>query len=269
MGKPSIFSKDYEKKMRKRRKIMIISSIFIVLILLIGGVSLKLTMSKIDMQEIRNSLQAWIDSDKDNINEDSDISINNNEDENKNEIVEAPKEPEVKTKDLKINDKITLKAEYEEIDGEEKFKTIQNLPENYQYDINNKRNMIIILDDKQNIKLFNINGKENNITKDSYIAPNGEVFNKDIVLETYENYLWHKDIKFISDTKIAYISNVPYFGYDLNKYIWLIDLNTNNHITLWNSKAKNITFGNLEEKGLKINIDGNEKFINSDGNLIN
>ena len=265
MGKPSIFSKDYEKKMRKRRRRIIITSIFIVLILLIGAVSLKLTISKVDMHEIRNSLQAWIDSDKENVKEDE-ITIENNESE---EIVEAPKEPEVKTKELRINDKVILKAEYENIDGEDRFKTIQNLPGNYQYDINNKKNMIIVLDNDQNIKLFNINGKEVNITKESYTAPNGEVFNKDTVLKTYENYLWHKDIKFISDTKVAYISNVPYFGYDLNKYIWIIDLNNNNHITLWNSKSKNITFGNLEEKGLKVNIDGNEKFLNSDGNLRN
>lgn len=269
MGKPSIFSKDYEKKMRKRRKRIIITSIFIVLILLIGAVSVKLTISKVDMQEVRNSLQAWIDSDKNDINKDEYASIDIDNEENKEEIVEAPKEPEAKTKELKINDKVVLKAEYENIDGEDKFKTIQNLPENYQYDINKKKNMIIVLDDDQNIKLFNINGKEVNITKDSYTAPNGEVFNKDTVLKTYENYLWHKDIKFISDTKVAYISNVPYFGYDLNKYIWIIDLSNNNHITLWNSKSKNITFGNLEEKGLKVNIDGNEKFLNSDGNLIN
>lgn len=266
MAKPSIFSKNYEREMRKRRKRMVIASIFIVLILLIGAVSVKLTISKVDMQEIRNSLQAWIDSDKDNIEEEY-TSIDSNE--NKEEIVETPKEPEVKTKELKVNDKVILKAEYENIDGEDKFKTIQNLPENYQYDINNKKNMIIILDNDQNIKLFNINGKEVNITKDSYIAPNGEVFNKDTVLKTYDNYLWHKDIKFISDTKVAYISNIPYFGYGLNEYIWIIDLNNNNHITLWNSKAKNITFGNLEKKGLKVNIDGNEKFLNSDGNLIN
>lgn len=267
MGKPSIFSKDYEKKMRKRRKRIIITSIFVVLILLIGAVSLKLTISKVDMQEVRNSLQAWIDSDKDDTNKDEYASIDSEE--KQKEIVEAPKEPEVKTKELKVNDKVILKAEYENIDGEDKFKAIQNLPENYQYDINNKKNMIIVLDNDQNIKLFNINGKEVNITKESYTAPNGEVFNKDTVLKTYDNYLWHKDIKFINNTKVAYISNVPYFGYDLNKYIWMIDLNNNNHITLWNSKSKDITFGNLEEKGLKVNIDGNEKFLNSDGNLIN
>lgn len=267
MGRPSIFSKDYEKKMRKRRKRMILISMFIVLILLIGAISFKFTISKIDMQEIKNNLQAWIDSDKDNTKENEEVSIDNNKIEE--EIVETPKEPEVKTKDLKINDGVILKAEYEEVNGESKFKSIQNLPKDYQYDINSKKNIIIVLDDNQNMKLFNIDGNEVNITKASYTAPNGEVFNKDTVLDTYDGYLWHKDIKFISDTKVAYISNVPYFGYGLNKYIWIIDLNSNSHITLWNSKAKNITFGNLEEKGLKVNIDGNEKFLNSEGNLIN
>lgn len=119
------------------------------------------------------------------------------------------------------------------------------------------------------MKIFNSNKKESNITKDKYTAPNGEVFNKDSVIKTYEGYLWNVEARFITDTKVAYISNVPYFGYDLNKYIWVIDLNNNTHSTLWNSKGKEIKFGDLKEKGLEVVIDGNVKYVNQNSDLVN
>ena len=266
MRKPSIFSRDYERKMRQRRRRIALISMFIFIV--IGAIFLKVTISNINMQELRNNLQSWIDSGTENNNKDI-VENNELEETKEQEVIETPKEPEVKTKDLKVSEGVLLKAEYEEVNGELKFKGIQELPDKFQYDINPSKNMIVLIDDNQNMKLFNIDGNEASITKDSYTAPNGEVFNKDSVLSIYQGYLWNAEAKFITDTKIAYISNVPYFGYDLNKYIWIVDLNNNTHTTLWNSKAKDIKFGDLEEKGLKLSIDGSEKFLDSNGNLIN
>ena len=119
------------------------------------------------------------------------------------------------------------------------------------------------------MRVFNVEGKEVSITKDKYVAPNGEIFNKETILQTYSGYLWNVEAKFISDTKVAYITNLPYFGTDLNKYIWVVDLNDNSHKTLWNSKGKDIKFGEIKEKGLEATIDGNIKYVNSNGDLIN
>ena len=171
--------------------------------------------------------------------------------------------------EFKINENSILKAEYEEIDGTIKFKGVKEVPSNIYYKINQAKNLILIIDENQNMKLFNSNKKESNITKDKYTAPNGEIFNKDSVLQTYEGYLWNVEARFVTDTKVAYISNVPYFGYDLNKYIWVIDLNNNTHSTLWNSKGKEIKFGDLKEKGLEVVIDGNVKYVNQNSDLVN
>ena len=266
MRKPSIFSRDYERQMRKRRRRITIVSILGVLI--IGMLFLKIAISSVNIDTLRNKIQSWIDEDNKDVKDDIDnINEKNTEKETKEE--ETPKEPEVKTMDLTVKEGLILKAEYEEDNGKVKFKGIKDVPNNIYYTLNQDKNLILTIDENQNIKIFNVNAKEAIITKDKYVAPNGEVFNKDAVLETYNGYLWNKEAKFITNTKVAYISNVPYFGYGLNKYIWVVDLNDNTHKTLWNSKGKEINFGEIKEKGLEVTIDGNVKYMNSNGELIN
>lgn len=261
MRKPSIFSRDYERLMKKRRKR--ITLIAVLGVLLIGFLFLKVAMNSINMETLRNKVQSWIDEDKEIVQDDT----NQLEEENKQE--EAPKEPESKTMDLVIKEGVILKAEYEDNNGTIKFKGIKDVPNNIYYTSNPDKNLVLTIDENQDMKVFNVDAKDSNITKDKYTAPSGEVFNKSSVLQTYNGYLWNRDAKFISNTKIAYISNVPYFGYDLSKYIWVVDLNDNNHKTLWNSKGKEIKFGEIKEKGLEITIDGNVKYINSNGELVN
>lgn len=266
MRKPSIFSRDYERLMRKRRKRIAIISILGVLV--IGILFLKMAMNSINMETLRSKVQSWIDEDNEEIQDNT----NKTNEENKQEETvqeETPKEPEIKTMDLIVREGIILKAEYEESNGVVKFKGIKDAPSNIYYTLNQDKNLILTIDENQDIKIFNVNTKEANITKDKYVAPNGEVFNKSSVLQTYNGYLWNVEAKFITNTKVAYISNVPYFGYDLNKYIWVVDLNDNSHKTLWNSKGKEIKLGEIKEKGLEVTIDGNVKYINSNGELIN
>lgn len=266
MRKPSIFSRDYERLMRKRRKRIAIISILGVLV--IGILFLKMAMNSINMETLRSKVQSWIDEDNEEIQDNT----NKTNEENKQEETvqeETPKEPEIKTMDLIVREGIILKAEYEESNGVVKFKGIKDAPSNIYYTLNQDKNLILTIDENQDMKIFNVNTKESNITKDKYVAPNGEVFNKSSVLQTYNGYLWNVEAKFITNTKVAYISNVPYFGYDLNKYIWVVDLNDNSHKTLWNSKGKEIKLGEIKEKGLEVTIDGNVKYINSNGELIN
>ena len=62
MAKPSIFSRDYERKMRKRRR-RIFLIVFLVIIL-VGGIFIKMNMKNFDYSELKAKIQAWVDSDK-------------------------------------------------------------------------------------------------------------------------------------------------------------------------------------------------------------
>ena len=85
----------------------------------------------------------------------------------------------------------------------------------------------------------------------------------------YNDYIWHGEAKFISDNKIAYISNMPYFGYNLNKYIWTYDIENNNHQLILSSISKEIKLNNVTDKGLEIVLDGNIKYININDQIVN
>lgn len=263
MGKPSIFSRDYERKMKERRKKVAIISIIISLI--VGLLLLKLISRNIDGEAIRNKVQAWVDSDRpeNNLNQENvnkEIPIVTQE--------EEPKE-EIKVIELKINDTSVLKVEYEQIEGRDVFKEVKENPNNIYYDINPNKNIILTIDEKQNMKAFNIDKKESVINKDKYVSPTGEAFIKENVLATYKDYIWNGNAKFINDTTIAYVSNMPYFGYGLNQYIWILNLNDNSHKTIWASKAKEIKLNTIKEKGLEVTIDGNARYINQNGEIFN
>ena len=153
MRKPSIFSRDYERLMRKRRKRIAIISILGVLV--IGILFLKMAMNSINMETLRSKVQSWIDEDNEEIQDNT----NKTNEENKQEETvqeETPKEPEIKTMDLIVREGIILKAEYEESNGVVKFKGIKDAPSNIYYTLNQDKNLILTIDENQDMKIFNV-----------------------------------------------------------------------------------------------------------------
>ena len=65
MGKPSIFSREYEKKMKRRRRNVLIISLAIVLV--ISVLIIKVVCTPVDYKSIKANIQAWIDSDTTNL----------------------------------------------------------------------------------------------------------------------------------------------------------------------------------------------------------
>lgn len=274
MRKPSIFSRDYEIRMRKRRRRIVMFSSIVVLIIALGGTTMA--VKHINFSVLRDDIQKWIDEDDKSKNEN--VAMENktqsteekSETTEKKEQVEQQKPKEAQPKIIEINvGNSTLKIDAEEKDGKVKFKNVKDKIDGIYYTFNKDMNLILTIDKNQDMKVFDVDKKEVNITAANYIAPNKEVFKKNVVLQTYKEYIWNSEAKFIDNTKVAYISNVPYFGYGLNKYIWVVDLKNNTHTTLWNSKAKEIKIGDLKEKGLEVVINGNVKYVNTNGQLTN
>lgn len=267
MRKPSIFSKDYEKQMKARRKKRIVIGLILILALVL--IFTKILASEIDFYNLKVEIQTWIDSKdgtkdgtKDEIKEEpskEEINLNNEE---------VTKET-VLIKEFKISEENTLKVGYDNLNNKEVFTEVIENKNNLYTTFNGNKDLILIIDENQDMKIFNINNQEKIITKTVYTSPSGENFNKDTILEYYNEYIWHSEAKFISNDKIAYISNMPYFGYDLNKYIWIYDIKQDDHKLLLSSVSRNIKFNELTDKGLEIILDGNVKYINSNGEIVN
>lgn len=225
---------------------------------------MEFTAKTFDFTSVRAKIQKWIDEDNPNLVEEV-----TEEEPQVEEKPVVPVVPEVKLIEIKVAEGKILKMEYEEVNGVIKFKGAKEIPEGFTNNISPSKELVVVTDDKQNISVVNTKGEIKNVTKVSYTAPDGEVFKKETVQSTYKDYLWHKDVKFLNDKKIVYKTNLPYFGTDLNQYLWIIDLENNKETTLWQSKSKNITIGDIKEKGLEVTIDGNVKYVNNENNLVN
>ena len=161
-----------------------------------------------------------------------------------------------------------LNSNKKEENSETLIESVKEVPENYYIYIGNNGKDAVVLDPNQNINIVYANGEIKNVTLEQYVGPDGEIYIKDNIRALYQGYIWHSTPVQISEKKVAYITNIPYFGYNLNKYIAIIDIDSNTHSTIWASKATEIVFEQMNEKGLEVNIDGNVRYITSNGELV-
>ena len=169
MAKPSIFSRDYERKMKKRKKRVILIIIIIALIVVCGV--FKFIISDLDFSNVRAKLQAWVDSDRpeqlnDNKNE---IKKKDNNTKNNENHKEKKEKEEKKYVNLAVSDGLTVRAQYTEENGTKKLigvdeTTMQN---NTSYSINPSGSNILVTDSNQNILLFDVEGNKTEIGRAS------------------------------------------------------------------------------------------------------
>ena len=267
MKKPSIFSKDYEKIMRKRRKKKITLLIILSLILIFGFTKIK----NINYLLVKERLQAWIDegknmeellADKDKDTEkDRDVQVGIVDVEEKEEKKEE-KIIEINLNNSKFNMLLKINEKEEMILG------FENLPNDTYYEISEDGKSAILIDGTQNLFLMDYKGGVKDITFKKYVTKEGDIFEKENILSIYEGYIWTAEARYLSDKTVVYRTNVPYFGYNLNQYVTVVNVETGSHKTLWNTKGKEINFGEFTEKGLEVKIDGNIKYIDMNTNLI-
>lgn len=257
MAKPSIFSRDYEKKMRRRKRRIMIG--IAIVLLVVGIVFVKFKLPNIDFKEVKAKMQAWVDTGKpvEEVEEDK---------EELEEQQEVEKEPERTFVDFNIIDGIVVKAEYVEEDGNKKFIGLEPI-EGYTFSLSPSQQQMIITDTNQNLYLLNVDGSFKDITKKEYISTSNKAYPKDQMLAAYEGYVWHLSPSFIDENKVVYISQLPYFGKAAtHKYVWIKDLSNNTDVTLWKTKGEEIQIGEVvPEKGMMVTIDGNVKYINANG----
>lgn len=258
MGKPSIFSRDYEKKMKRRkRRIMLL---IIAVIVIVSVVFIKFKLPNIDFTDVKTKIQAWVDTGKPK----EEIDVEEEKEQTNEE--EEKREPEKTYMDLNLAEGVVVKAEYQEVEGVKKFITLVPV-EGLTYTLSPSAQQIIVVDSAQNIKLCGIDGTVKDITKKEYISTTNQSFAKDQILANNPTYVWHSQVKFIDETKILYVSQLPYFGSSANnKYIWIYDIASGVETTLWNTKSQDIIVGDLvPEKGITVTIAGVVNYINNQG----
>lgn len=273
MAKPSIFSRDYERKMKKRRRRVIFLIVIICVVIL--TVTIKTVVPNIDFSNMRAKLQEWVDSGRSEEDIKDEPVIYDEESNTQQEEEDIVVEPENQYIDLVVSEDTSLKATYIEEDGVKKFTEVES-KEGYSYDISPTANRVIITTPNQDLKLFNIDGTNKVITKDVHVDTRGVAYLKYQVLEQMPNFIWNTQVKFINDETIIYISEMPYFGQNLvDKYLWIKNVDTftspeyPNDVMITSIVGNNITIGSVQsDKGIEVNVDGVIYYINANGEIV-
>ncbi|KGN02024.1 hypothetical protein Z969_07370 [Clostridium novyi A str. 4570] len=251
MPKPSIFSNNYDKQMKRRKItiIMVVVAIIIVLGFIISGILRKVdSKNKSSNKQVETKVET-----KEVKKANNKSSVASHEEENKNNS---------KNYNAKLSNGMEIKLIYNVVNNEKEYIKVE--PDNIKYTISpSKKNICLVENETQNMILFDINGSGKDITKKEYVSSNGQSFAKDNILKSNPNYIWCENPIFLNDDNIIYISQLPWFNKADTKYVWKYTISSNNHINNFDSvgeiSGKDIQYGNLTQDGLKITVDGVEK----------
>ncbi|SMC24723.1 hypothetical protein SAMN02745134_02281 [Clostridium acidisoli DSM 12555] len=263
MAKPSIFSSGYEKKMRKRKRMIFISVLIVIVALVIVIISLLGNLG------IRNKKNEQI---KKIVNTETNSKTNTSSKKSKDKIKKSNEDASKKID--KLNFVINMpsgkqiKVIYENAGTAKVIKSVENSDPDLDYNINPSGSAIVLFQKStQDIIVANADGTSINITNASYTATTGTVFTKDSVLKANPSYVWCTSPKFIDDTNVAYISQLPWFNKS-NKYIWKFNIQDKTSVNT-NLTGENVQINAITPNGLEISVDNSVQYLKGDGSVTN
>lgn len=274
MAKPSMFSKDYDERMRKRKKIRRILTMIVVLLVIIGAVLFSSNIGnsiKIGLDKVNNKVN---DKNKNGLKntESKEKTISKEKEENQQQVTKTEKQNENKsevdtnkgTQVIKLSNGEEINLVYSIANNQRQY--IEVLSKTIQYSISPTKKRIVLLEkNTQNIILVDEMGSVKDITKKEYVSTKGTVFSKDSVLKNNPGYIWSSLPKFIDDNNIIYISQLPWFNRGEDKFIWRYTVSDNVHNQIITEggeiSGKEISYGELLKDRLEVIIDGNVNII--------
>lgn len=291
MPKPSIFSRDYDERMRKRkkRKRLVLWGIILLLILIFifsGAINSITGGNTLGINKLGEKITTLINTKIFTREKDKKGNIDNDS----KDIKEAPKKGEVKPSKesdgdntsadkskikpdtnqageqiLKLSNGEEVKVQYIIKNNERQYTGI--LPKTIKYDISpSKRTIALIENVTQNMILIDNNGNKKDITKKQYVSSKGNTFDKDKVLQQNKNYVWCDSPKFLNEDEILYVSQLPWFNKNSIKFLWKYTISSNKHKHNLlpqggEIEGKDIVYGNITSEGIEILVDGKHIII--------
>ncbi|MGH4123021.1 MAG: hypothetical protein ACREV6_08855 [Clostridium sp.] len=273
MRKPSMFSKDYKKEIKKRKR-----KIALLIIVPIMGLTIFLITDFNALKNTGISIKKGVNN----------ILLNKSKDKQGSEVKVEKKQQVVKKqldseKSKAVQAEVALKNEVFAVnlsDGQKisiEFsvkaaeKTIKGVTDdkNISYDISpSKKSIVIQSKNNQDLLYVDVNKVSKDITKKTHESSKGQMFSKDGLFKTHKNYIWSITPKFIDEDNIAYVSELPWINENAVQYIWKVNLKSNVHTQVKPASGKNITFKNITPKGLTTLIDGNVLYVTPTGQAI-
>lgn len=273
MRRPSIFSSNYYKVMRRRR----IITILMVFVLIITFSYIFYNKTAVNYIEkfalylkkpfVSNNKQI---EDTVPINNELDIKENKTEtQENISNTIDIKKNnTNIGEYKFKLTDSSIVTLVYEKINNENLFTSLKAENVKVSYDISFDKKQVVFDDPlSSDIWLYKNDGTSIKLNADFYKQRGGEqeTFNKSEVLSNYENYIWAAKPKILKDGRVVYQSNLPWF-YNKNNmiYLWVIDNNgQNNRLCMQTNSIELIKYYD-DDNNFIIELDGNKYEVDID-----
>ncbi|MCX7694145.1 MAG: hypothetical protein N2Z71_00280 [Caloramator sp.] len=223
MGRPSIFSRNYEEQMRRRRLNIIL------IILIIVSAAFFYTKYQLNKRGININIAdklSFLKKEQKDIKQD----VNINKENKKEEIKDAPKEENKAVETLKeyiytSNTNKQFKVIYKEENGVKKFIEVKADGINVDFDIL-KDGTKVVFDDKenQNIIVYSLDGTYEDITLKT-LKTSKYVFEKQKILQRHKDYIWAEKPHFTADGKVVFLTRLPYNLTKRGIFLWYASYN--------------------------------------------
>lgn len=258
--KPSIFSNNYRKVMRRRR---IIRNICIsVLVLFVVGIFILHELNiKLDLNNLTGDGNNKTSSSVQNSSGKGDktsSSPSNKQTDNSDEQGYV----------FKLSTGLSVKAVYEVQNNVKKFKTVDPIDTSFKYYISPQGSGIVILDSNtQNLTYIDSEGNQKDITYKQYTDKQGSIYSKDDVIKNNTGYIWCDEPRFIDENTIVYLSMLPWIGEGQNKYVWIYNIKNNTYNNVYSVGGNSVKFDAVTDKGITVEVDGKTEYVNADGGV--
>ena len=216
MKKASIFSREYERKIRRKR----FAILFIILFFFLVLVYYIVNFSEFN-NYVKNVYYSMITKENDEnvdlnnkLNESVDLIGETKEQEhqenNNNESIDEVSLDYLKH-EISLNNGEKINIFYEEGNQIEYIASQDELPKNYRFDISLSRSRILIEElNTQDTYMLDENLNLFKLDPEFFYSNSARTrFYKNDVVSSYENYSWYKNARFLNDNTIVYISNLP------------------------------------------------------------
>lgn len=217
MPRPSMFSRNYEKLMRRRR-INITLIILIIISALFFGIRYY----------VQNSNTAFFDDifKKTEVGQ-KDTAPKTTPEPTAEPTVTPTEQPvQVNTYEYTSSNGDVYKVSYETTGEGIAFTGIDSSYSDLGYDISQDKQYIVFEDRAQgDIMLMSADGKTTKINPSTYKSKSsGVVIRKEDMLAKIQNYVWSAKPHFTSDNKIVFLTDIPYTYDDGKLYMWTLSI---------------------------------------------
>lgn len=261
--KPSIFSKNYQKRIRRRKRRYITLIVVVIVIFALGITFFYKGDSLQGIKEFFNKENSQVEGNEGTGN----APESPNEDGTTVTPEKEEKESSIENYEVTLESGEKIKVTYKISDEGKKIQIVDSGLNIKSYVSPSQKKLLILNEEKQDIFILNEDRKLLKITNPKYVSTENQTFTKESVLSFNPSYKWISGASFIDDNHVAYASALPWINEGEDLYLWIVDLSTGIHKGYYNIKGKNFVFKEAVENGLTIQVDGKDMIVNGSGSV--